>query len=110
MHAWAHVAVQHTTGSHANARTRLRGLRGLRGCSLPQAQDPQNQYVQAEATAILPERRLVEAQSADGVKFYVNYDKLAICTGSQVRVWMSNARILHSALVHLLHRQPGCAV
>eukprot|EP00775_Hariotina_reticulata_P010169 gene10167-10329_t len=46
-------------------------------------QDPQNQYVQAEATAIFPDRKLVEARSADGLKFYVNFDKLAICTGSQ---------------------------
>lgn len=44
---------------------------------------PQNQYVQAEANAIFPDRKLVEATSVDGVKFYVNYDKLAICTGSQ---------------------------
>jgi len=41
---------------------------------------------QAEAKAIFPDRKLVEAQSVDGVKFYVNYDKLAICTGSQVRL------------------------
>lgn len=41
---------------------------------------------QAEATAVLPERRLVEARSADGLRFYAPYDKLAICTGSQARV------------------------
>jgi NADPH-dependent 2,4-dienoyl-CoA reductase/sulfur reductase-like enzyme len=41
---------------------------------------------QAEAKAIFPDRRLVEAVSVDGVKFYINYDKLAICTGSQVGV------------------------
>jgi hypothetical protein len=34
--------------------------------------------------AIYPERKLLEAQSDDGVRFYVNYDKLAVCTGSQV--------------------------
>lgn len=44
---------------------------------------PQNQYVQAEAKAVFPDRKLVEASSVDGVKFYVNYDKLAVCTGSQ---------------------------
>jgi hypothetical protein len=44
---------------------------------------------QAEANAIFPDRKLVEASSVDGVKFYVNYDKLAICTGSQVwAVWV----------------------
>lgn len=42
--------------------------------------------MQAEASAIFPDRQLVEARSTDGVKFYVNYDKLAICTGSQVRI------------------------
>lgn len=41
-------------------------------------------HAQAECKAIFPDRNLVEAQSLDGVKFYVNYDKLAICTGSQV--------------------------
>jgi hypothetical protein len=35
---------------------------------------------------VFPDRKLVEAESADGVRFYVNYDKLAICTGSQVGV------------------------
>jgi hypothetical protein len=53
-------------------------------CDWAALQDPQNQYVQAEATAIFPDRKLVEARSADGLKFYVNFDKLAICTGSQV--------------------------
>ncbi|WIA34774.1 hypothetical protein OEZ86_013079 [Tetradesmus obliquus] len=45
-------------------------------------QQPQNQYVQAEATAIFPDRQLIEARSVDGVKFYIGYNKLAICTGS----------------------------
>jgi hypothetical protein len=27
----------------------------------------------------------VEVESGDGLRFYVAYDKLAICTGSQVR-------------------------
>ncbi|KAF8061375.1 NDA1 [Scenedesmus sp. PABB004] len=44
---------------------------------------PQNGYVQAKATAVFPDRRLIEAESDDGVKFFVPYDKLAICTGSQ---------------------------
>ncbi|KAF6256151.1 pyridine nucleotide-disulfide oxidoreductase-domain-containing protein, partial [Scenedesmus sp. NREL 46B-D3] len=46
-------------------------------------QQPQNQYVQAEATAVFPDRQLIEACSVDGLRFYINYDKLAICTGSQ---------------------------
>jgi len=62
---------------------RLLVVGGLCDCGV-RLQDPQNQYVQAEATAIFPDRKLVEARSADGLKFYVNFDKLAICTGSQV--------------------------
>jgi hypothetical protein len=42
--------------------------------------------VQAEATAVFPDRQLVEARSVDGVKFYIGYNKLAICTGSQVNM------------------------
>jgi hypothetical protein len=41
--------------------------------------------LQAEASAVFPDRQLIEARSADGVKFYIGYNKLAICTGSQVR-------------------------
>jgi NADPH-dependent 2,4-dienoyl-CoA reductase/sulfur reductase-like enzyme len=37
------------------------------------------------ALAIYPERKLVEAASDDGIRFFVGYDKLAVCTGSQVR-------------------------
>lgn len=39
--------------------------------------------MQADATGIFPDRQLVEAKSVDDIRFYVNYDKLAICTGSQ---------------------------
>jgi hypothetical protein len=35
---------------------------------------------------VFPDRQLIEARSVDGVKFYIGYNKLAICTGSQVRV------------------------
>jgi NADH:ubiquinone reductase (non-electrogenic) len=45
---------------------------------------PQNAMYIAEAKAVFPDRKTVECQSEDGLSFYVNYDKLAICTGSQV--------------------------
>jgi hypothetical protein len=35
------------------------------------------------AIAIYPDRKVVEASSEDGIKFFVGYDKLAVCTGSQ---------------------------
>jgi len=44
---------------------------------------PQNQLFIAEAKAVFPERKVVECLSNDGLRFYVSYDKLAICTGSQ---------------------------
>ncbi|KAI8463743.1 MAG: hypothetical protein J3K34DRAFT_526753 [Monoraphidium minutum] len=44
---------------------------------------PQNQYLPGSAIAVYPERKLVEAASEDGIRFFVSYDKLAVCTGSQ---------------------------
>lgn len=44
---------------------------------------PQNSFYNAEAVAVLPDRKLIECKSEDGIKFFVNYDKLAIATGSQ---------------------------
>ena len=44
---------------------------------------PQNFYFSAEAVSVLPEERVVEARSSDGVRFFVDYDVLAISTGSQ---------------------------
>lgn len=46
---------------------------------------PQNSMIIADAVSVYPDRKVVECRSADGLKFYVPYDKLAICTGSQVR-------------------------
>ncbi|GBF90543.1 internal alternative NAD(P)H-ubiquinone oxidoreductase, mitochondrial-like [Raphidocelis subcapitata] len=45
--------------------------------------EPQNQYIAARALAVYPERRVVEAASEDGIRFFVPFDKLAVCTGSQ---------------------------
>jgi hypothetical protein len=55
--------------------------------------------LQAEATAVFPDRQLVEARSVDGVRFYIGYNKLAICTGSQVR---EHNKILFPGCVWLL--------
>lgn len=44
---------------------------------------PQNFYYAAEAVAVHPEDKIVEACSRDGIKFFVDYDVLAISTGSQ---------------------------
>jgi len=49
----------------------------------PALRQPQNYYFAANAVAVHPEQKLVEACSEDGVKFYVEYDVLAIATGSQ---------------------------
>eukprot|EP00877_Chromochloris_zofingiensis_P007537 jgi/Chrzof1/3036/Cz12g09060.t1 len=45
--------------------------------------EPQNQYLAGTATGVFPDRKVVEAFSDDGLRFFVNYDKLAIATGSQ---------------------------
>lgn len=44
----------------------------------------QNNYYAAETTAVHPEDKMVECRSADGIRFFVEYDVLAIATGSQV--------------------------
>jgi hypothetical protein len=69
--------------------------------------------LQAEATAIFPDRQLVEARSVDGVKFYIGYNKLAICTGSQVTTQgfiTEKCTAMHSSVVicflHCLCFQP----
>ncbi|KAG1655670.1 hypothetical protein FOA52_011798 [Chlamydomonas sp. UWO 241] len=49
----------------------------------PALDSPQNRLFIAEATAVFPDRKLVECRSDDGLRFFVSYDKLAICTGSQ---------------------------
>ena len=43
----------------------------------------QHHHNTTSCVAVYPERRVVEAVSEDGLRFYVPYDKLAICTGSQ---------------------------
>lgn len=64
-----------------------------------------SKLLQAECKAIFPDRKLVEAQSEDGVKFYVNYDKLAICTGSQV--WGFSRRVCTATLLQLCDNTCG---
>jgi NADH:ubiquinone reductase (non-electrogenic) len=49
----------------------------------PALRQPQNFYYAAEALAVHPEDRLVEARSDDGVRFFLDYDALAVSTGSQ---------------------------
>ncbi|MEW5311892.1 MAG: hypothetical protein WDW38_003569 [Sanguina aurantia] len=44
---------------------------------------PQNSMLIADAVSVFPDRKVIECRSADGLSFYVPYDKLAICTGSQ---------------------------
>lgn len=44
---------------------------------------PQNFYYAADAVAVHPRDRIVEARSPDGLPFAVEYDVLAIATGSQ---------------------------
>ncbi|KAL6749899.1 pyridine nucleotide-disulfide oxidoreductase-domain-containing protein [Haematococcus lacustris] len=44
---------------------------------------PQNSLYIAEATAVLPDKKVVQARSDDGVMFEVAYDKLVVATGSQ---------------------------
>ncbi|GFH15423.1 pyr_redox_2 domain-containing protein, partial [Haematococcus lacustris] len=36
-----------------------------------------------QATAVLPDKKVVQARSDDGVMFEVAYDKLVVATGSQ---------------------------
>ncbi len=43
---------------------------------------PYNYYYSADCISVDPHNKLVEAQSADGLKFFVDYDVLAIATGS----------------------------
>ncbi|KAI3436606.1 hypothetical protein D9Q98_006023 [Chlorella vulgaris] len=49
----------------------------------PGLQQPQNFYYAAECKAVHQEDRLVECCSEDGLRFFVEYDHLAISTGSQ---------------------------
>lgn len=49
----------------------------------PAFRQPQNFFYSASATAVHPADRVVEAQSEDGVRFFLDYDALAIATGSQ---------------------------
>lgn len=51
---------------------------------------PQNYYYSAECKAVHPADQTVECVSDDGIRFYCEYDALAIATGSQVRC------VLHS--------------
>ncbi|GAB4820804.1 hypothetical protein N2152v2_007850 [Parachlorella kessleri] len=44
---------------------------------------PQNSFYAAEVTSVHPEDRMVECVSADKIRFFVEYDVLAISTGSQ---------------------------
>lgn len=49
----------------------------------PALKQPQNFYYAAQAVAVHPTDKLVEAVSEDGLRFFVGYDALAISTGSQ---------------------------
>ncbi|KAL4421702.1 hypothetical protein ABPG77_010646 [Micractinium sp. CCAP 211/92] len=49
----------------------------------PSLQQPQNFYYAATCSAIHPDDKLVECVSEDGLRFFVEYDHLAIATGSQ---------------------------
>jgi NADH:ubiquinone reductase (non-electrogenic) len=49
----------------------------------PALRQPQNFYYAGSAVAVNPNKRVVEALSEDGLKFFVEYDLLAIATGSQ---------------------------
>lgn len=51
--------------------------------------EPQNQFYMASCENVNIEEQKVECE-ADGVKFDVHYDKLAICTGSQVWMWIQS--------------------
>jgi NADH:ubiquinone reductase (non-electrogenic) len=44
---------------------------------------PYNYYYTADCISVDPHKKVVEALSADGLKFFVDYDVLAIATGSQ---------------------------
>ena len=43
---------------------------------------PQNNYICASATSINPNKKQVECESQDGVRFAVDYDQLVIATGA----------------------------
>jgi len=45
--------------------------------------NPANAFVTATAVNVLPARRAVECVSADGLKFFVEYDRLVLAAGSQ---------------------------
>lgn len=49
---------------------------------------PQNQLYIAEAKFVDPEKQIVQCISNDNMQFDIGYDKLAICTGSQVKECM----------------------
>jgi NADH dehydrogenase FAD-containing subunit len=44
---------------------------------------PYNYYYAADCISVDPHKKVIEACSADGLKFFVDYDALAIATGSQ---------------------------
>lgn len=58
---------------------------------------PQNQYYMASCVNVDTEKQEVECDS-DGVTFYVGYDKLAICTGSQAMKSPSPIRSINCVL------------
>lgn len=51
--------------------------------ALKQAGHPSNSFVTATAVNVLPQRKAVECVSADGLKFFVEYDKIVLAAGSQ---------------------------
>jgi NADH:ubiquinone reductase (non-electrogenic) len=51
--------------------------------ALKSRQHPNNAFLTATALNVLPDRKVVECRSADGLRFYVEYDRLVLAAGSQ---------------------------
>jgi NADH:ubiquinone reductase (non-electrogenic) len=51
--------------------------------ALKQTDHPNNTFLTATALNVYPDRKVVECRSADGIKFFVEYDKLVLAAGSQ---------------------------
>lgn len=64
---------------------------------------PQNNLFIARCKAVFPERKVVECISQDGVRFYLQYDFLAIATGSQGSTFGIPGVSEHTAALREIH-------
>jgi len=65
---------------------------------------PQNSLFIAEATAVHPDRKVVEARADDGQSFLVPYDKLVLATGSQGSTFGIPGVLQHTHFLRDVHQ------